>query len=112
MMSDIFQQIIDRKVPADIIFENEHVIALKDIHPRAPIHLLIIIKKLIPDLQSLQPEDYPLMQEVVRVTQKLAEEYEIADGYRLVTNNGPDAGQTIFHLHFHLLGGKKLGAEA
>ena len=110
-MPDVFQQIIDKELPAKIIFENDKVIVLEDIHPRAPIHLLIITKKAIPDLQSMQPEDYPLLQEIVKVAQQLAEEYGISDGYRLVTNNGPSAGQTIFHLHFHLLGGKRLGAE-
>ena len=107
-MTTIFGKIINREIPAEIVFENDKVIAIKDIHPNAPVHLLIIPKKEIPDLQSL--EDYALMGEVVKVAQKLAEEFDITDGYRLLTNNGSGAGQTIFHLHFHLLGGRRLGA--
>ncbi len=65
-------------------------------------------KKEIKDIQSMQPEDYPLLGEIVQVAQKLAEEFDIEDGYRLLTNNGTPAGQTIFHLHFHLIGGRDL----
>lgn len=107
-MTTIFGKIINREIPAEIVFENEKVIAIKDIHPHAPIHLLIIPKKEIPDLQSL--EDYTLMGEIVKVAQKLAKEFGIEEGYRLLTNNGPHAGQTVFHLHFHLIGGRKIGA--
>jgi histidine triad (HIT) family protein len=65
-------------------------------------------KKEIPNLQSLQPEDFPLIAEIITVAQKLAVEFDIADGYRFLTNTGPESGQTIFHLHFHLIGGRKL----
>lgn len=107
-MTSVFAKIINREIPAEIVFENDQVIAIKDIHPDAPVHLLILPKKEIRDLQSL--EDYALMGEVVKVAQKLAEEFGVADGYRLLTNNGSAAGQTVFHLHFHLIGGRKLGA--
>lgn len=109
-MTTIFAKIIKGELPSEKIFENERIIAIKDIHPAAPIHILIIPKKEIPDLQSLTPEDLPLVQEIVTVAQTLAERYEITDGYRLITNNGSRAGQIIFHLHFHLLGGRQLGA--
>jgi histidine triad (HIT) family protein len=107
-MSTIFGKIIQGEVPCEKVFENEHVIAFHDIAPAAPVHILIVPKKEIPDLQSMTPEDYPLLGEVVAVAQKLAKEYEIESGYRLLTNNGSGAGQTIFHLHFHLIGGKTL----
>lgn len=107
-MTSVFAKIINREIPAEIVFENDQMIAIKDIHPDAPVHLLILPKKEIRDLQSL--EDYALMGEVVKVAQKLAEEFGVSDGYRLLTNNGSAAGQTVFHLHFHLIGGRKLGA--
>lgn len=108
-MTTIFGKIISRELPAEIVYENEHILAIKDIHPAAPVHLLIMPKKEIKDIQSLEPEDYWLLGEVVKVAQILAEEFKVSDGYRLLTNNGSLAGQTIFHLHFHLLGGRHLG---
>jgi histidine triad (HIT) family protein len=111
-MKSIFTKIIERELPADIVFENERIIAIKDIHPAAPVHLLIISKKEIPNLQSVSFEDLPLVAEMVEVSQHLAKEFGIADGYRLLTNNGANAGQIIPHLHFHLLGGRHLGAIA
>jgi histidine triad (HIT) family protein len=108
-MTTIFAKIIRGELPADKVFENERILAIKDINPAAPVHLLIISKKEITDLQSAKPEDLPLIAEMIKVAQELAKEYGVADGYRLLTNNGLNAGQMIFHLHFHLLGGKKLG---
>lgn len=104
----IFGKIIRGELPCQKVYEDEKIIAFKDIHPAAPVHILIMPKKEIPDLQAMEPEDYYLLGEIVRVAQKLAEEYEIIEGYKLLTNNGPDAGQTIFHLHFHLIGGGRL----
>lgn len=109
-MSTIFTKIINGEVPADKVFENERVIAIKDIRPVAPIHLLIIAKKEIPNLQSVGHLDLTLISEMISVAQDLAVRFGIADGYRLLTNNGLAAGQTIFHLHFHLIGGRSLGA--
>lgn len=108
-MTTVFGKIIKGELPAEKVFENERIIAIKDIYPVAPVHILIMPKKEIPDLQSLTPEDYPLLNEVIAVAQKLAKEFGIENGYRLVTNNGTDGGQAIFHLHFHLIGGKRLG---
>lgn len=108
----IFGKIIRGELPAEKVFENERILAIKDIYPKAPVHILIIPKKAVPDLQSLAKEDLPLMGEVVEVAQLLAKRFGIADGYRLTTNNGPSAGQVIFHLHFHLMGGKQLGGMA
>lgn len=108
-MPTLFERIISGELPCDKVFENETVIAFKDIAPQAPVHLLIVLKKPVPDLQSLQEGDLAAMGEIVRVAQQLAREQGIAEGYRLLTNNGPAAGQTVFHLHFHLLGGRALG---
>lgn len=106
-MATLFEEIIEGKRPADKVYENEHLIAIKDINPAAPVHLLIILRKPIPDLQSLK--DYELMGEVAKAAQHLAKEFGIEEGYRLITNNGSPAGQSIFHLHFHLLGGRGMG---
>lgn len=104
----IFQKIIEGKLPAERVFENERILAIKDIHPVAPVHILIIPKKEIHNLQSVQKEDLSLIGEIILVAQKLAKEYGIEEGYRLIVNNGEEAGQTIFHLHFHLIGGRIL----
>lgn len=111
-MTTIFTKIIKGELPSEKVFENERIIAIKDINPVAPVHLLIITKKEIPNLQSVTPEDMPLVAEMISVAQELATRFDIAEGYRLITNNGSPAGQVIFHLHFHLIGGRKLGALA
>lgn len=111
-MTTIFGKIIKGELPAEKVFENERILAIKDIHPKAPVHLLIMPKKEIRDLQSLLPEDRGLIAEIIAVAQQLAAEFHIEDGYRLITNNGSDAGQIIFHLHFHLIGGRPLGGMA
>ncbi len=107
-MTTIFGKIIAGEIPSKKVFENERILAIEDIMPVAPVHILIMPKKEIPSLQALKKEDYPLILEIIEVAQKLAEELDIADGYRLLTNSGEEAGQTIFHLHFHLIGGRKL----
>lgn len=107
-MSTVFAQIIQGKLPSKKVFENERILAIEDLHPVAPVHILIMPKKEIPDLQSVKPEDFALLGEIVEVAQKIAKERGILEGYRLLTNNGKGAGQTIFHLHFHLIGGRPL----
>ena len=109
-MSTIFEKIIKRELPADIVFENDRIIAIKDKFPTAPVHLLIMPKKEIKDIQSASKEDLILIGECVTVAQELAKKFNVQDGYRLITNNGSSAGQTILHLHFHLLGGRQMGA--
>jgi histidine triad (HIT) family protein len=111
-MTTIFGKIIKGELPAEKVFENERIIAFKDINPAAPVHILIVTKKEIPNLQSVTKEDLPLIGEIIGVAQDLAKRYGIDDGYRLLTNNGPAAGQIVYHLHFHLIGGRKLGAIA
>ncbi|MBP9841467.1 MAG: histidine triad nucleotide-binding protein [Simkaniaceae bacterium] len=111
-MSTIFGKILRGELPANIVYENPHLIVIKDIHPVAPVHLLIIPRKEVPSIQFLLEKDLPLMQEVVKAAQHVAKQFEVDDGYRLLTNHGEDAGQTVFHLHFHLIGGRKLGPLA
>lgn len=108
-MTTVFSEIIKGKLPCKKVFENERILAIEDIHPVAPVHILIMPKKEIPNLQSMEPHDLPLIAEIVEVAQQIAREKGIAEGYRLLTNNGSDGGQVIFHLHFHLIGGRRLG---
>lgn len=107
-MTTIFGKIIEGKLPCEKVFENERILAIKDIAPVAPVHILIMPKKAIPSLQEVTQEDLPLIGEIMTVAQKLAKEFDITEGYRLLTNSGAEAGQTVFHLHFHLIGGRRL----
>jgi histidine triad (HIT) family protein len=109
-MSTIFGKIIKGELPCEKVYEDETILAIKDKYPQAPVHLLIMPKKEYRDLQSLPEEDMAVLADIVRVAKKLAHEFEIEEGYRLLTNNGAEAGQTVHHLHFHLLGGRGLGA--
>jgi histidine triad (HIT) family protein len=108
-MTTIFKKIIEKEVSAEVVYENESLIVIKDIHPQAPIHLLIIPKKEIANLQAMEKKDLNILQEVALTAQKLAQKFQCEDGYRLLTNNGEKAGQTVFHLHFHFLAGRTLG---
>lgn len=105
----IFAQIIARKVPCDIVFESDRAIAIRDLHPIAPVHLLIIPKKEYCDLQSIPVDEMDIVSHIAHVAQLLALKFGIAEGYRFITNQGSTAGQNIFHLHFHLIGGRELG---
>lgn len=109
-MKTIFEKIIDEELPSEKVYEDDQILVIKDKYPKAPVHLLIITKKVIADIQSLKEEDLPLIGEVFRVAQQLAKEFNLEEGgYRLLVNNGPNAGQMINHIHFHLLGGRPLG---
>lgn len=108
----VFKKIIDGELPCDKVFENERILAFKDIAPVAPVHLLIVPKKEISSIQQLTPVDHGLIGECIQVAQELAKEFGVEEGYRLLTNCGSLAGQTIFHLHFHLIGGRRLGPMA
>ncbi|ANG66314.1 histidine triad nucleotide-binding protein [Chlamydia gallinacea] len=108
----IFEKIIAGDVACDKVFENENFIVIKDRFPQAAVHLLIIPKKHIERLQDMQNEDFSLLAEAGKIIQQLAEAFSISDGYRVVINNGVDGGQSVFHLHIHLLGGSPLGAIA
>ncbi len=111
-MTTVFEKIIKGELPAEKVFENDRLLVIKDINPHAPVHLLIITKKVIPSIQSMNSEDLPLVGEIIEVAQQLAKEFGVEDSYRLLTNNGPESGQMIYHLHFHLIGGKRLGPMA
>ncbi len=109
MSSCIFCSITSRQSPARIVYEDELALVFPPLAPIAPVHLLIIPKKHIESVNTVLPEDEPLLGHLVSVAQKLAAENGIArSGYRLVTNTGPDGGQSVFHLHFHLIGGRHL----
>lgn len=109
-MSDtIFTKIIAREIPATIVFENERVIAFRDINPQAPVHILVVPKKPIPTINDITPEDAPLVGELFVVAAQLAREEGIADeGYRTVFNCNTHGGQEVYHIHLHLLGGRQM----
>ncbi|HEY7163077.1 MAG TPA: histidine triad nucleotide-binding protein [Candidatus Binatia bacterium] len=108
-MSDcLFCGIVDGKIKGEIVYRDQSVVAFKDIGPKAPVHLLIIPRKHIASVLDIAPEDGPLIGEIYRVAAKLARDNGLGDkGFRVVVNSGPDAGQTVFHLHYHLLGGRQ-----
>jgi histidine triad (HIT) family protein len=110
-MSDcLFCGIVERKVKADVVYEDESVVAFKDIRPQARVHILIVPRKHIATLLDLRPEDVEPTGRIFQVAVKLAQEEGIAEsGFRVVANCGADAGQTVFHLHYHLLGGRRFG---
>lgn len=109
-MSDcIFCKIFQKEISSDIVYEDGQVLVFKDIDPKTPVHLLIIPKKHIPSVDHLGPADKELIGELFLVAQKVAKEQKLSEtGYRLTFNVGKDAGQTVDHLHLHLLGGEKL----
>ena len=107
----IFQKIIDREIPAEIVFEDDHVMAFRDIQPQAPTHILVIPKKPIVSMATACPDDEALIGKTMLVAARVAREHGLEDqGYRLVTNIGDYGGQTVFHLHVHVLGGRPLRA--
>ena len=105
----IFKRIIDREIPAKIVYEDEHCLAFEDIHPVAPTHLIVIPKKEIASVDGVRPEDEALVGHLFVAMRTIAAKLGLTSGYRVVTNCGPDAGQVVMHLHFHLLAGRKLG---
>lgn len=109
-MEDLFLKIIDRQIPADIIYEDDHVIAFNDISPQAPVHFLVVPKKHIRTLNDIADEDQALVGRMIQTAARLAEEKGFAqDGYRTVFNCNEYGGQTVFHIHLHVLGGKPMG---
>ena len=108
-MSTIFTQIINKEIPADIVYEDDICLAFKDISPQAPVHLLIIPKKEIVSIATLTDEDKEIMGHIMVKTAEIARIAGLEeDGYRVVTNIGENGGQSVFHIHFHLLGGRRL----
>ncbi|MBS4000212.1 MAG: histidine triad nucleotide-binding protein [Desulfobulbaceae bacterium] len=110
MMSEsIFTKIIKREIPANIVFENEEVIAFEDISPKAPVHILVVPKKHIATINDAGVEDAELLGKVILAAAEIAKSKGIAErGYRLVINCNEEGGQSVFHIHCHLIGGKKL----
>jgi histidine triad (HIT) family protein len=103
----LFCKIIERKIPAKIVHEDDHSVAIEDIHPQAPVHLLILPKKHLVSLQEAATEDGAVLGHLHLVAAKLARERDLEPkGYRTVINSGAGAGQSVFHLHVHLLGGR------
>lgn len=109
-MSTIFKKIIDKEIPASIVFENDKVIAFKDINPQAPVHILVIPKKEIPTLNDITLDDSEYIIKMYLAIKKITKDLGISeDGYRVITNCNSYGGQEVFHIHFHILGGKPLG---
>ncbi|AFY75781.1 MAG: histidine triad nucleotide-binding protein [Hydrococcus sp. C42_A2020_068] len=108
-MSDtVFGKIIRRELPADIVYEDELSLAIRDINPQAPTHILVIPKKPIPQLDAATPEDRDLLGHLLLTVKKVAEQVGLGNGYRVVINNGHDGGQTVSHLHLHILGDRQM----
>ncbi len=107
-MSTIFQKIIDKEIPADIVYEDEQALDFRDIQPQAPTHILVIPRKPIVNVSEMEAADRELLGHLLWVAAEVARQEGLED-YRLVTNNGEGAGQSVFHLHVHLLGGRELG---
>ena len=109
-MSTIFSKIISKEIPADIVFESANVLAFKDINPQAPVHILIIPKLEIPKVTDINGSEHAaLLGEMIDAANKIAKDFGIADdGFRLVFNCGNNGGQEVYHLHLHLLGGRKM----
>jgi histidine triad (HIT) family protein len=103
----IFDQIAAGKIPIDAVYQDETVIAFKDLHPKAPVHVLIIPKKHITSMLEITPPDLPVIAHMMEVANIVAKKNGLK-AYKLVINNGPEAGQVVMHLHMHLLGGKKI----
>ncbi|HUY32883.1 MAG TPA: histidine triad nucleotide-binding protein [Pirellulales bacterium] len=105
----IFQRIIDREIPAEIVHEDDQCLAFRDVTPQAPTHVLVVPKRPLRSLAELADADGALAGHLLLVVRKLAVELKLDHGYRVVANSGPDGGQSVDHLHFHLLGGRAMG---
>jgi histidine triad (HIT) family protein len=108
MSETIFSKIIKREIPADIVYEDDLALAFRDISPQAPTHILIIPKKPIPQLDNATEEDRDLLGHLLLTAKKVAEQAGLSKGYRVVINNGVDGGQTVYHLHVHILGDRQM----
>jgi histidine triad (HIT) family protein len=109
MENCLFCKIAAGDIPSSIVYKDEHVVAFRDINPVAPQHILIIPQRHLSSMDDLTSEDAPLLTRIFMTAKQIAHESGLESGYRFLTNVGPDAGQSVSHLHFHLLGGRKLG---
>ena len=107
-MSTIFEKIINREVPSEILYEDELCIAIRDVNPQAPVHALVIPKKLIPRIADAEEGDSETIGHLLLVANKVAQAEKLDQGFRIVINNGSDGGETVPHLHVHVLGGRQM----
>jgi histidine triad (HIT) family protein len=105
-METIFSKIINREIPADIVYEDDLCLAFRDVNPQAPTHILVIPKKYIAKITDAVVDDQSLLGHLILTANRVAASEGCGDAYRLVVNNGEEAGQTVFHLHIHILGGR------
>lgn len=108
MTDTIFGKIIRKEIPANIVYEDDLCLAFKDVQPQAPTHILVIPKKPIPQLSAATSEDHALLGHLLLTVKKVAEQAGLSKGYRVVINNGADGGQTVYHLHIHILGDRQM----
>jgi len=109
MSKTLFEKIIAREIPAQIVYEDDLVIAFRDIKPQAPTHVLVIPKKVIPRIAEAKPEDHQVLGHLLLKAAEVARQLGVAEsGFRLVFNNGPDAGEAVPHLHCHIIGGRPM----
>ena len=108
MNKTLFEKIIAREIPAAIVYEDDLVLAIRDINPQAPVHVLIFPKKVIPRIAEAKAEDERLLGHILLKAAEVAKQLNLTNGYRLVINNGTDGGETVPHLHVHILGGRHL----
>jgi histidine triad (HIT) family protein len=108
MSETLFSKIIDREIPADIVYEDEQCLAFRDINPQEPVHILVIPKKAITMVSEAATEDEALLGHLLTTASKIAKQEGFGEAFRLVVNNGEDVGQTVFHLHVHILAGRSL----
>ena len=104
MSKTLFEKIVAREIPAQIVFEDDRVLAFHDINPQAPTHVLIVPKQPIPRIAEATPDDQKLLGHLLLKAAEVAKQLNLPNGYRLVINNGPDGGETVPHLHVHILG--------
>lgn len=105
----IFSRIIRREIPADIVYEDNLALAFRDVNPQAPVHILVIPKQPIAQLADAESQDHALMGHLLLTAKRVADQVGLTNGYRIVINTGPDGGQTVYHLHLHILGGRPMG---
>jgi histidine triad (HIT) family protein len=108
MSKTLFEKIIAREIPAAIVYEDDLVLAIRDINPQAPVHVLIFPKKVVPRISEAKTEDQQLLGHILLKAAEVAKKLDLKSGYRLVINNGADGGETVPHLHVHILGGRHM----
>ena len=110
-MKTLFSRIIDGEIPGDFVYRDDEIVAIRDIAPAAPVHVLVIPRKPIASLQHLEADDAGLVGRMFLVVKRIAEQEGLTHGYRVIVNTGEEGGQTIPHLHFHVLGGRRMSEK-